>query len=167
MANCKFLSISCGFAIQSLLKSPFLLARLMLRPTMATLLDDDVGASVAPPDATNMGAFPRRTSARSPGVAAPATGPPAHPAAAVATREGRPVALGAARAPLGWMANGAGDRQAGDRHRLASARFPPVVGLEKSAPPRATDGARGRPLAHSHDGAGEPALGRAAFMANC
>jgi hypothetical protein len=38
-----------------------------------------------------------------------------------------------------------------------------VVGLEKSAPHRATDGARGRPFAHSHDGAGEPRWGGAAL----
>jgi hypothetical protein len=44
----------------SLLKSPFLLRPLMLRPTMDTLLGDYVGAPVPPPEPANMGAFARR-----------------------------------------------------------------------------------------------------------
>ena len=40
-----------------LLKSPFLLWPLMLRPTMDTLLGNDVGACLASPDPPNMGAF--------------------------------------------------------------------------------------------------------------
>ena len=66
----------------------------------------------APPDPANMGAFARRAPARSPGVAAPTAGAAAHPAAAVAAREGGPLALGRALAHLDRMANGARDRQA-------------------------------------------------------
>jgi hypothetical protein len=85
-----------------------------------------------------------------------------HPTATGAAREDRPVALGRARAPLERMANGARHRQAGDRHRLAPTGLPAVVDLEEPAPPGATDRACRRPHAHSHDVAGEPALGRAA-----
>jgi hypothetical protein len=47
-----------------------LLRQLMLRPTMDTPLGDDVGDSLAPPDPANVGAFARRASARSAGLAA-------------------------------------------------------------------------------------------------
>jgi hypothetical protein len=57
------------------------------------------------------------------------------------------------------MANGYRDREARDRHRLAPTGLPAVVGVEEPAPLGATDGARRRPHADSHDVAGEPALG--------
>jgi len=63
-----------------LLKSPFLLPQLMLRPTMDTLLRDDIGVCLAPPDRPNMGAVARRAPARRAGLAAPATGTAAHQA---------------------------------------------------------------------------------------
>ena len=53
-----------------LLKSPFLLRQLMLRPRMGTLLGDDVGVRIFPPDPASICAFPCRASARDPGVAA-------------------------------------------------------------------------------------------------
>jgi hypothetical protein len=70
-----------------LLKGLFLLRPLMLRPAMDTLLGDDLGAPVSPPDPANMGAFARRAPARSPGVTAPPARAAAHPAAAVRTSE--------------------------------------------------------------------------------
>src|SRR5437867_3080749 len=51
----------------SLLKSPFLLWRLMLRAAMHTLLGDDAGVPVPSPDPANMGAFARRAPARGTG----------------------------------------------------------------------------------------------------
>src|SRR2546425_3997124 len=133
----------------------------MLRPTMNTLSSHDVGAHLVPPDPPNSGAFARRAPARSARVTAPAAGAAAHPTATGAAREDRPLALGRARAPLDRVANGARNRQTGDRHRLAPTGLPAVVDLGEPAPPWATDGARRRPHADSHDVAGEPALGRA------
>jgi hypothetical protein len=43
----------------------------MLQPTMDTLLGDDVGACLAPPDPPHMGVVARRASARVAGLAAP------------------------------------------------------------------------------------------------
>jgi hypothetical protein len=43
-----------------LLKSPFLLRQLMLRPPMDTLPGDDAGNALAPPYAPNVDAFARR-----------------------------------------------------------------------------------------------------------
>jgi transposase InsO family protein len=60
------------------------------------------------------------------------------------------------------MANGAGHREAGDRHRLAPTGLPALVDVEESTPARPTVGARRHPHRDSHDGGGEPALGRAA-----
>jgi hypothetical protein len=94
-------------------RSPFLLRQLMLQPAMDTLLGDDVGDCLAPPDPSHMGAFARCTSTRGAGLAAPATGAAAHQASAVASREGRPVALGRALARLDRMANGTRDRATG------------------------------------------------------
>ena len=51
-----------------LLKSPLLVRQLMLRPTMDTLLGDEVGAPVLPSDPANMGAFARFAPTRNPGV---------------------------------------------------------------------------------------------------
>src|SRR5580658_1288986 len=73
---------------------------------MDTLLRDDIGVCLAPPDPAHLGAVARRAPARSAGLAAPATGAAAHQASAVAAREGRPVALGRALARLDRMANG-------------------------------------------------------------
>src|SRR5947208_8860289 len=95
-----------------LLKSPFLLRRLMLRPTMDTLLGDDVGAPVLPPGRANMGAFARRAPARGPGVTTPTASAAAHAAAARAAHEGGPLALEPAFTHLDRMANGARHRQA-------------------------------------------------------
>jgi len=95
-----------------LLKSPFLLRQLMLRPTMDTLLGDDVRAPVLPPDYANMGACARRAPARSPGVTAPTVGAAAHAATTVAAREGGPLALEPAFTHLDRMANGVRHRQA-------------------------------------------------------
>jgi len=77
----------------SLLKRPFSLRQLMLRPTMDTLLNDDVVACVAPPDPPNMGAFARHAPARSAGLAAPTAGVATHSASTVAAREHGAVAL--------------------------------------------------------------------------
>ena len=106
--------------------------------------------------------FARGASSRNPGLAASAWRAAAHPTAPSPAREDGPVALGHACACLGRVANGAGPRQAGDRHRLAPAGLPALVDLEESTPPRPTDGARRHPEPDSHDGGGEPALGRAA-----
>jgi hypothetical protein len=95
-----------------LLKNPLLVRQLMLRPTMETLLGDDVDAALAPPDPPKIGAFARRASARSTGVTAPTASAAAQPTAAVAAREHRPVALGRALAHLDRMANSARYRQA-------------------------------------------------------
>jgi hypothetical protein len=46
-------------AYLSLLKTPFLLLPLMLRPIVDTLLGDDVRAPLAPSDPTRIGAFAR------------------------------------------------------------------------------------------------------------
>src|SRR5205823_2869536 len=70
-----------------LLKSPFVLRQLMLRPTMDTLPGDDVGDPLAPPDPANMRASARRASARSAGLTASTASAAAHPASAVAARE--------------------------------------------------------------------------------
>ena len=48
-----------GIAKLSLLKSPFLLLPLMVRPIVDTVLGDDVRAPLAPSDPTRMGAFAR------------------------------------------------------------------------------------------------------------
>jgi hypothetical protein len=90
----------------SLLKSPFLLRQSMLRPAMDTLLGDEIVA----PDPPDVGPFARRTSARSPGVAAPTAGAAALTAAALAARENGPLPLGFALAHLVRMANGDRDR---------------------------------------------------------
>jgi hypothetical protein len=88
-------------------ESPFRLRRLMLRAAMDTLLLDDVGAAVRPPDLANMGAFARRAPARSAGLTAPTAGAPTIAASAIAAREDRPLVLGRALAPLDRMENGA------------------------------------------------------------
>jgi hypothetical protein len=54
-----------------LLKTPFLVRQLMLRPTLDTHLCDDVRAPFAAPDLARIGAFARRAPARGAGVAAP------------------------------------------------------------------------------------------------
>jgi hypothetical protein len=69
---------------------------------------------------------------------APTGGAAAHPITAGAAREEGPVPLGPARPRLDRMANGARDRQAGDRHRLAPTGLPAVVDLEESPPHGAT-----------------------------
>jgi hypothetical protein len=94
-----------------LLKSPFSLRALMLRPTADTLLGDDVGVPVRSPDPANIGALARRPPARNPGVTAPAAGAATHSTAAAAARDDRPVRLGHALAPLDRVANGARHRQ--------------------------------------------------------
>jgi hypothetical protein len=66
-------SMSCHARTQVCLpNSPFLLRQLMLRAAMGTLLGDDLGAALAPPDPPNIGAFAGRAPARNPGLAAPA-----------------------------------------------------------------------------------------------
>jgi hypothetical protein len=77
-------------------------------------------------------------------------------------REDGPVALGPAGARLVRIANGAGPRQAGDRHCLAPTRLPTLVDVEESTPARPTDGTRRHPEFDSRDGGGESTLGRAA-----
>jgi hypothetical protein len=57
-----------------LLKSPFSLRALMLRPTADTLLGDYAGVPVRSPHPANIGALTRRPPARNPGVTAPAAG---------------------------------------------------------------------------------------------
>ena len=85
-----------------LLKSPFLLRQLMLRPTMDTLLSDDIRAPLASPDPTRIGTFARRAPSRGACVTAPTTGAAANAASAVAAREGGPLAR---------LAEGARDRR--------------------------------------------------------
>src|SRR6202011_1932478 len=105
---------ACGHvrAPLCLVKRPFLLQWLMLRPTMDTLSSHEVGARLVPPNPSNSGVFARRAPARSAGVTAPTAGAAAHPTATGAAREDRPVVLGRARALLDRMANGDRDRQA-------------------------------------------------------
>jgi len=92
-------------AALSRLKRSFLLMQLMLRQPMDTLQGDDVGAPIRPPDPASMGAFARGAPARSPGVAPPTAGAAAQPAAAVAARNDRPLALGRALARVDeWRA---------------------------------------------------------------
>jgi len=95
-----------------LLKSLFLLRALMLPPTANTLLVDDVGIPIRPPDPANIGALARRTPARNPGVTAPTARAASHAAATVAAREGGPLALEPAFTHLDRMADGARRRQA-------------------------------------------------------
>src|SRR5881296_1613525 len=95
-----------------LLKSPFWLRQLMLRPTMGTLPGDDAGTALAPPDLPNIRSFARRPPARNTGPAAPTGGAAAYPISTGAALEDRSLALGRARAPLDRMANRARHRQA-------------------------------------------------------
>src|ERR1700680_154476 len=89
-----------------LLKSPTLLRQLMLQPTMDTLLGDDVGACLAPPDPPHMGAFARRAPARVAGLAPPTERSAALAGSAIAARQGGPLALGRALTCDDGMANG-------------------------------------------------------------
>jgi hypothetical protein len=100
-----------GSTTLSLLKTPFLLLSLMLRPIVDTLLDDDVCPPLAPPDPARIGTLARRAPARGAGVAAPTAGAAANPASAVAARDGGPLALGRAVPHLDRVANGARHRQ--------------------------------------------------------
>jgi hypothetical protein len=95
---------------------------------MDTLLRDDIGVCLAPPDPAHLGAVARRAPARSAGLAAPATGAAAHQASAVAAREGRPVALGRALARLDRMANGIVIVKPETVIGLAPTRLPTLVG---------------------------------------
>src|ERR1700681_3421699 len=66
----------------------------MLQPTMDTLLGDDFGACLAPPDPPHMGTFARRAPVRGTGLAAPTARAATLPSSAVAARSGGPLALG-------------------------------------------------------------------------
>ena len=108
----------------------------MLRPTMDTLLGDDVGASVRPSDAANMGAFAWRAPTRNPGVTAPTAGAPTIPAAAGATRKDGPVALGPALAHLDRMANGARDPSSRGTDEASGRRIRTLIRTMAQANPR-------------------------------
>src|SRR5438094_10167218 len=76
----------------------------MLRPSIDTLLGHDLGAALAPLDPADADTFARRPPTRNPGLAAPAGGASAQPPPAGAARDGGPLALGPALAPLDPMA---------------------------------------------------------------
>jgi len=71
------------------------------------------------------------------------------------------MALGLAVTLVERLANGARDREARDRHRLASPGISRVLDVEKSSMHRPIARRRGCPRSDSEDGAGESALGRA------
>src|SRR5713226_2533301 len=117
----------------------------MLRSTMDTLSSHDVGPRLVPPDPPNSDAFARRAPVRTARITAPAAGAAARAASSVVAHKSGPLALDRALAHLDGMADGAHDRQAGDRRRLAPTGLPAVVDLEDPAPPGATDRASRRP----------------------
>src|SRR5216684_969156 len=91
-----------------LLKRPFLLQPLMLRPTLDTLLGDGVGAPLDPPD---IGAFAGRAPARRAGLTAPTAGAETHNRLGGCGSRERTVGSGCGLRHLDRMANGARHRQ--------------------------------------------------------
>ena len=62
---------------------------------------------------------------------------------------------------LGRMAGSHRDRQARDGPRLAPSRLPALLDVEEPTPPGSTGRSSGRPPVDSHDGGGQPVVGRA------
>ena len=122
-----------------LLNSPFLLPGLMLRPTVDTLLADDVRPGLTPADRTRVCALTRGPAARGARVTALAAGAGAVARSAAASQPGRPPALGVVIARMERMANRARVRQARDGPRLASPRLPPFLDMEEPSSPGSTD----------------------------
>jgi hypothetical protein len=76
-------------------------------------------------------------------------------------RDGGPLALGVAGARVDRVANGAGDRQAGDGDRVAPLRVPVGLDLQEPEADRSAGRASERPDVDSHDVTGQPVVGRA------
>jgi len=128
--------VSIPFDRLYILKTAYGLNPLNLLTPTGRLLRDDVRADSCPGDPRWRGAVTCRFAPRNPcatpsaaGVATVSTAPPA-------PGENGPVALGVVGTFMEWLANGSRDREAGDRHRLASQGLSPVVDLEESPPRR-------------------------------
>src|SRR5262245_14498019 len=72
------------------------------------------------------------------------------------------MALDVALTRVARLAHRTGDRQTGNRHRLASSGLPPIVDTEEPTTSRATNRTDGRARADSNDVRRQPALGRTA-----
>ena len=90
----------------------------------------------------------------------PAGGNPEAGTATAAAPDARPLVLGHPFPPLAALARGAGDRKAGNRHRLAPQGISCILDLEIQArQTRTASGAQGCPRTHPSNVSGEPLVG--------
>ena len=118
--------------ILSLPNTLFVFELLMLRPSVDTLPHHGAVPPFLARESARRGSTSSGPAGRSAGPAAPADGAPTLPSSSPPPACRRSAPVGLARASVDRVAIRIRDRQARDRHRLASARLPPLVDLEES-----------------------------------